>query len=265
MRAARSYLFDGPGLGSALAMSNVERALLSEAEAARKAGRRGDQVHALLELGRLQVERNALSDAGKNARQVGELLLGAGERPEAQGPGGDKAEEKAAAPLSDEERGRWGAELLTLRALMLVAIGERDLAEARAQELEAQLKGPAGQQRVQELRGDLAARSGDAKGAAQLLDKASRPTMRLALALALAAGKAGEQADPARARSLMEELSKRTVNDLEGALSRSRARAWLKANPAEGKDKEKSKDGGDRGKEPADRPGEGKEPPAREL
>ncbi|MCS6912493.1 MAG: tetratricopeptide repeat protein [Myxococcota bacterium] len=243
MRTARSYLFEGPGLGHAAAMATVERALLAEAEASRKAGRRGDQIHALMELARLQVERNALADAGHTVRTIAELLErsqppmpdkdGKEQRDEGPGEGGRTAgNSDGAALLSEDERVRWGTELLALRALMLVAIGEPELAEARVKEMEARLKGPAGRQRVQELRGDLAARSGDARTAVALLDKATRPTLRLALALALAAGKAGEQADPARARAIMEELSRRTINDLEGALSRSRARSWLKANPA---------------------------------
>lgn len=219
MRAARSYLFEGAGLLSALAVTNAERGLSSEVEAAKKAGRIGDQVHALLELGRVQVERGALLEAGRTARSLGELL--------SPGSGSGGAGAKGAA-LTAEERARSGAELVVLRALILSGIGERELAEERAQDLSK--KGPAGQAREQELRGDIAARAGDGKAAAALLGQASRPTMKLALALALATGK--QDADLTRARAIMEELGKRTVNDLEGALTRGRARAWLKANPA---------------------------------
>jgi hypothetical protein len=178
-------------------------------EAAKKAGRLGDQVHALFELGRVQVERGALLEAGRTARTLGELL-------------------SSGSALTAEEKAKWGAELLILRALILAGIGERELAEGRAQELSQ--RGPAGRAREQELRGDIAARAGDGKAAAALLGQASRPTMKLALALALATGK--QDADLSRARGIMEELGKRTINDLEGALTRGRAKAWLQANPA---------------------------------
>jgi hypothetical protein len=225
MRSARSYLLDGPGVSSTLAATNAERGYLAEIEAARKAGRPADQGHALAELCRVQIERNALVDAGRTARTLGDLLQA----------GADQQ-------LTEDERGRLLAELTTLRALMLVAIGERELAEARASELFGKLKAPVVKQRIEELKGDIAARSGDAKTAAALLSGATRPTMKLALALALSAGKAGEQADPARARAIMEELSKRTLNDLEGALTRGRARAWLKSNPAPPRDREEKRE-----------------------
>jgi hypothetical protein len=46
------------------------------------------------------------------------------------------------------------------------------------------------------------------------------------MALALAVARSG---DPARARSIMEELARRPVNDLEGALTRPRAQVWLRS------------------------------------
>lgn len=55
----------------------------------------------------------------------------------------------------------------------------------------------------------------------------------------------------------MDELGKRMVVDLEGALTRGRARAWLKANPEPkdgGKDgsKENAKEGGKAAPAPAE-------------
>lgn len=240
MRSARSYLFEGAGLASRQAMTTVEKALSAEAEAAHKAHRRADQVHALWELGRLQVERNALFEAGHTARSIADLL-----RPDASAQGG-------AGDLSEDDRFRLGLDLLALRALVLAGASERGLAEARAQEMEARVPRPSAalKARVQELLGDVAARCGDAKTALALLDKAGRPTMRMALARALAAGK--EPRDPARARAIMEELSKRTINDLEGALTRSGARLWLKENPAEKEKTTELKQQNDQNAAPAD-------------
>jgi hypothetical protein len=86
---------------------------------------------------------------------------------------------------------------------------------------------------AEDLRGDLAARSGDRQAVVKHLTQSSRPTSRLALALALGGGKAGEQLDLPQARSLMEELGKRNTVDLEGSLTRGRAKQWLKQNPAD--------------------------------
>jgi hypothetical protein len=47
------------------------------------------------------------------------------------------------------------------------------------------------------------------------------------MALALAALRAG---DSGRCRAIMDELSKRHENDLEGALTRPRALSWLRQN-----------------------------------
>ena len=132
------------------------------------------------------------------------------------------------------------AETVVLRALLLSTIGERELAQERAGELEKMLRGSAGLQRAREVRGDLAARDGDRQAVVNLLEQSQRPTAKLALALALGGGKPGEQIDFAKAHALMEELSKRSVNELETALTRGRARAWLKQNP-ESKDKAAAK------------------------
>ena len=100
-----------------------------------------------------------------------------------------------------------------LRALLLGSVGESGLAEERADELEKLWRGAAGLLRARELRGDLAARSGDREGVVKLLDptvtsdggKAStaslRPLSRLALGFALGGGKPGEQLDTTRARA----------------------------------------------------------------
>ena len=83
-------------------------------------------------------------------------------------------------------------------------------------------------------------RDGDRQAVVSLLEQSQRPTAKLALALALGGGKPGEQIDFTKAHALMEELSKRSLNDLETALTRGRARAWLKQNP-ESKDKPAAK------------------------
>jgi hypothetical protein len=51
--------------------------------------------------------------------------------------------------------------------------------------------------------------------------------LRLAYALALVRSK-----DEAKARSVIDELARRMVNDMEGALTRPRAAAWLKQHAA---------------------------------
>ena len=64
-----------------------------------------------------------------------------------------------------------------------------------------------------------------------LLADFSLAHLRRSSALALSGGKPGEQIDVGHGRGLMEELGRRNVNDLETALTRGRARSWLKANP----------------------------------
>jgi hypothetical protein len=68
-----------------------------------------------------------------------------------------------------------------------------------------------------------------------------RATAKFALALALSGGKPGEQIDVGQGRGLMEELGRRNVNDLETALTRGRARSWLKANPVKSEGKPEGK------------------------
>ena len=73
----------------------------------------------------------------------------------------------------------------------------------------------------------IPARNGDDKSAMIDLAVANQPTLRMALALcSIRAG------DTGRARAIMEELSKRLENNLEGALTRPRAQAWLRQNAA---------------------------------
>ena len=82
---------------------------------------------------------------------------------------------------------------------------------------------PRAGQKATALKGWIAARNGDDKTAIGELAQATRPTLRLAYALALV--RAGDQE---KARAIFDELGRRMVNDLEGALTRPRAQAWLK-------------------------------------
>jgi hypothetical protein len=83
---------------------------------------------------------------------------------------------------------------------------------------------PRAAERARALRGWIAARNHDDKSALANLSSATRPTLKMALALAIQ-----RSGDGARARSIMEELAKQVDNDLETALSRPRAVAWLRA------------------------------------
>lgn len=246
LRTARSRLFEAPQAPTAKLMTDAEKDLQTEVDLARKLGRRVDEARALLELGRVQSERGALEAAGRTAQAMRDLL---DDKPRDEDKKDDDAKagdakaasaDKAQPRLREDEKARFGAELLVLRALLLAGVGERDLAEERAAELD-KMRAPLGPQRAKELRGDLAARAGERASVVKFLEGSQRPTAKLALAFALGGGKAGEQLDAARARTLMEELGKRTVVDLEGALTRGRARAWLKANP---EPKDGAKDGG---------------------
>lgn len=257
MRSARSHVFEAIGAPTSRLFQNAEKELQAEADLARKLDRRADQLHALVELGRMQIERGALTDAGHTIHSARELLdASAGTAAAANKPAeadASKNTDKAAPTLTAEERQRYQGEVVVLRALLLGSIGESGLAEERADELEKLWRGAAGLLRARELRGDLAARSGDREGVVKLLDptvtsdvgKAStaslRPLSRLALGFALGGGKPGEQLDTTRARALMDELGKRNVNDLEGALTRGRARAWLKQNPTDKPEKTEPK------------------------
>ena len=257
MRSARSHVFEAIGAPTSRLFQNAEKELQVEADLARKLDRRADQLHALVELGRMQIERGALTDAGHTIHSARELLDASGGTAAAANkpaePDANKNADKAAPTLTAEERQRYQVEVVVLRALLLGSVGESGLAEERADELEKLWRGAAGLLRARELRGDLAARSGDREGVVKLLDptvtsdggKAStaslRPLSRLALGFALGGGKPGEQLDTTRARTLMDELAKRNVNDLEGALTRGRARAWLKQNPTDKPEKTEPK------------------------
>lgn len=243
MRSARSKLFEAQGAPTPALMQEAEKALATEVDAAKKSRRPADQLRALVELGRIQIERGALADAGKTVHAVRDVLYP--EEKPAEATQTAAADATPLAPLTEDDRLRFQAELHVLRGLLLFSIDEKVLAEERAAELSQLGRNMTGQQRARELRAELAARAGDRKEVVKLLDPdkaaaqspqllatSNRPTARLVLALALSAGKPGEQLDAARARTLMEELSRRNVNDLEGALSKGRAKAWLKQNPA---------------------------------
>ncbi|MFO0620071.1 MAG: tetratricopeptide repeat protein [Polyangia bacterium] len=256
LRLARARLYEGLGIPTSKTLLDAEKDLQAELELAKKLNRRSDEVQTLLEIGRLQLERGAISDVAKTLPiirdQIDATESAASDkaaRPDAAKPDAGKPVDKAlidkAAPtLTDDEKNRYRAELLWLRALLLYGVGERELATQRADEIEKTLKGKPGQRMAEDLRGDLAARSGDRQDVVAHLSASTRPTSRLALALALGGGKPGEQLDLPKARSLMEELSKRNTVDLEGALTRGRAKQWLKLNPVDktdAKDKPESK------------------------
>lgn len=256
MRTARSRLLETGLAPLAKAMQEAEKDYTAEADTAKRLHRKADQVRALLELGRVQLERAALAEAARTVQLLRELLE---EHPDAasmdassDGKTDGKADakvdakaaadkEKAAPTLTVDEQTRFAGEVLVLRALLLSAIGEREDAEERAVELEKLLRGPAGPQRARELRGDMAAREGERHVVVKQLEQSVRATAKFALALALSGGKPGEQIDVGQGRGLMEELGRRNVNDLETALTRGRARSWLKANPVKSEGKPEGK------------------------
>jgi tetratricopeptide (TPR) repeat protein len=203
MREARSFVFDGrPG--------EAEKAMAAEVALAEKTKRPGDQADALIELARLQIDRGAVVDAGQSLRQANEVLNGRDQQ-----------------TITEAERRVLAADALEERCMVLAAVGERQTAEVRADELGTILKidgDPNAGARAAALKGWIAARNRDDKGALAGLTSATRPTLRMALALALA--RANEQP---KAKVIMEELARRNENDLEGALSRTRAAAWLKS------------------------------------
>jgi tetratricopeptide (TPR) repeat protein len=207
MREARSWLFDGRE-------GDCERSLAAEADLAAKTRRPSDHAEALVELARVQLDRGALAEAGQSLRQSRQTL--------------DSAE---SAPLMVEtERRRLLAETMYVRSLVLGAIGERQLANDRADDMGVTLKlagDPHAGQKTTALKGWIAARNGDDRAALGELATATRPTLRMALGLA--AARAG---DHERAHALMEELARRMVNDIEGALTRPRAAVWLRTQPA---------------------------------
>ncbi len=205
MREARSWLFDSR-------FGDGERSLSAEADLSAKTRRPGDQGDALVELARVQLDRNALAEAGQSLRQARSAL----DAPD------------AAAILTEGQRRGLSSEAIHVRAMVLAAIGERQLADARADEMGVVLKlggDPKAGQKSTALKGWISARNGDDKAALGMLAQATRPTLRLAYALALV--RAGEEP---KARTIFDELAHRMVNDLEGALTRPRAAAWLKGH-----------------------------------
>jgi tetratricopeptide (TPR) repeat protein len=202
MREARSWAFEArPG--------EAEKSLAAEADTAQKTKRPGDEADARIELARLQLDRGAVSEAGQSLRQVDEVL------------------QRDGATLADDDRRRLYAEALQVRAMVLAAIGERSMAEARADEMGAALQAaldPRAAEKSTALKGWIAARNHDDRTALMDLAVASRPTFRMALALALQ-----RSGDLPRARTIMEELARRNENDLDGALTRPRAAAWIKS------------------------------------
>jgi predicted Zn-dependent protease len=206
MREARSWLYEGR-------VPEAERALASEAALAEKTKRPGDEADALIELGRLQLDRSAPVETAASIKRAETAL----------------AAPDAAVALNEHSRRVEEERLLSMRAMVLGAVGERVLAETRANEmvtLMREMGDPLAEPKGNRLRGWVAARDGDDKTAIKLLDGATQPTQKLALALALA--RAGEAV---RARALMESLARTSDNDLEVGLTRPRASAWLKANP----------------------------------
>jgi tetratricopeptide (TPR) repeat protein len=203
MREARSWLFDGR-------FGDGERALVGEADLSAKTKRPGDQADALVELARVQLDRGALAEAGQSLRQARQAL--------------DAPENTAV--LTEGDRRKFSSEAMHVRAMVLAAVGERQLAVERADEMGVVLKlagdARAGQ-KATALKGWIAARNGDDKTAVGELAQATRPTLRLAYALALV-----RSGDQEKARAIFDELGRRMVNDLEGALTRPRAQAWLK-------------------------------------
>ena len=129
-----------------------------------------------MELARIQLDRNALAEAGQSLRQARAAL----DAPE------------AAAILTEGQRRPLSSEAIHVRAMVLAAIGERQLADARAEEMGVVLKlggDPRAGQKSTALKGWIAARNGDDKSALGMLPQATRPTLRLAYALALVRAK----------------------------------------------------------------------------
>jgi hypothetical protein len=201
MRQARIWIYEGREV-------EAERAYTAEADLAQKIHRPGDELDALVEEARVQLDRGALADSGQTLRQAGTLLA------------------SKETPVPDADKRRLQPEIASLRIMILGAVGERQMAEQRADEL-GQLLGKEAGNRVTALKGWIAARNGDDKTAMINLAVALQPTLRMALALcSIRAG------DTGRAQAIMDELSKRLENDLEGALTRPRALAWMRQNAA---------------------------------
>lgn len=213
MRDARSWLFEDRSI-------DAEKAMVKEGAEARRAGRLTDAAETFVEVARIQIERGALAEAGRGMKEATETL-------KRTPPTGNAARQQSS--IEEVEWRRLSGELLTVRAMALAAMFERDAAEGRADELGRLLKqsGDAhADDRVKVLKGWIAWKVGDDKAAIAALEKAALPSLRYAYAMALA-----RSGDNARARTIMDELSRRTANDLDTALSRPRAAAWLKTTP----------------------------------
>jgi hypothetical protein len=226
LRIARSHLFEEHA-------PDAELAMIKEADWARKQRRPIDAAETFLEVARVQLERGALAEAGRGLREAQNSLkppkpaapAGAAQAASPTAPAGTRT---GPIPIPELERRRVTTLITEMRALALASLGERALAEARVDELGGQLRALGERQslsRLRVLRGWIAGRVGDDQAALAGLDQAAVPTMRYAYALALA-----RTGDAARARVIMEELSRRTANDLETAISRPRALAWLRTN-----------------------------------
>ncbi len=205
MREARSWLFDGR-------FGDGERALAAEADLSAKTKRPSDQADALVELARVQLDRGALAEAGQSLRLARAAL--------------EPAENVAL--MAETERRRLSGEAMHVRAMVLAAVGERQIAEQRADEMGVVLRlagDPQAGRKATSLKGWIAARNGDDKSALGMLAQATRPTLRLAYALALVRA---NELD--KARTVFDELARRMVNDMEGALTRPRAAAWVKSH-----------------------------------
>jgi len=204
MREARTWMFEARP-------NEAEKAMAAEADTAQKTKRPGDEADALVELARVQLDRGATMDAGQTLRSAVDLLQN----------------KDLVVGMSDDERRTLYAEAVGVRAMVLAAIGERALAEQRADEMNLALRAamdPRAADLTTALKGWIAARNRDDRTALVDLAVATKPSMRMALALA-----AQRSNDLPRAKSIMDELSKRYVNDLESALTRPRALAWLKS------------------------------------
>ena len=191
MREARSWLFDGR-------YGDGERALSAEADLSAKTKRPGDQADALVELARIQLDRDALAEAGQSLRQAR-----AGAR-RARGRRHPHRGRPAPLVVGGDPRARDGA-----RRHRRAAAGR-----PRADEMGVVLKlggDPRAGKKSTALKGWIAARNGDDKAALGMLAQATRPTLRLAYALALDARR-----DEGKARAIFDELGRRMVNDLEG-------------------------------------------------
>ena len=207
MREARSWLFDGR-------FGDGERALSTEADLSAKTKRPGDQADALVEMARVQLDRGALAEAGQSLRQARAAL----DAPE------------AAAILTEGERRR------------LVVGGD-----PRARHGARRRSASASWRRRAPTRWAWCSSSAATRARARSRPRSRAGSRRATATTRSALGDARRRrrgrrcgwptrwrwcapATRARARAIFDELSRRMVNDLEGALTRPRAAAWLKGH-----------------------------------